>query len=239
MDHIFIVAINKYRRDIFGNVDLRGCINDGNMAERFLPENANCRRLDDEAATVQAITDTLGTFALECKKGDRFWFFTSSHGTAVDTPQGRHTCRVAHDGILYDYQVAEQLARFQDGVTCIVMSDCCHSEGNSRTAMLPPEDGATKKVIEISKQVAGAVPEFTAKLKYKATIYHLSACKADQVAWEVSGSGRFTKMLDMLLFAYKAPVSLKTAFKALSTSITGQTPTLKTINGSKNPVPKL
>lgn len=244
MNRIFLVGINKYDPLVFGTTsNLKGCVNDVNNAGDFLP-SGEIRVLLDAQAKKQAVLDALGTYALECVPGDVLYYYHSSHGTYFDEKYGRHTGRVAYDGVIWDIEIAAVLAKFQKGVTIVTFSDCCYSHSNSRNAV-PPEEGARRKVIELSRSAAEAnVPPAVIKMKYAATIYHLAACQSNEVAWEVGENGKFTKTLDRVIFSYKPlgtdkKTNITTLFKALQKSIIGQTPTMEKINASKSPIPKL
>ncbi len=236
-----LVGINKYSIEAYGgDISLTGAINDIDKAERFLPVATLCRRLTDKQATKQAILDNLGTAAIECVPGDTFHFVFSGHGCKFDTTTGRYTARVAHDAILPDVDVVRALEKFAAGVTVVLWSDCCHADGNSRTADLPPQEGARRKSIPAPRTAADNVPDGKIKQKIRATVYHVSACQSDQSAWETQNGGNFTSAV-MLAFRAnnRKPVSIKTLFKDVKGFLQGQTPTLVTVNASKAPVPKL
>lgn len=244
MNRIFLVGINKYDPLVFGTTsNLKGCINDIRNASDFLPDGES-RILLDIQAKKQLILHTLETYALECVPGDIFYYYHSSHGTYFDAKDGRHTGRVAYDGVIWDNEMAAALAKFQKGVTVVTFSDCCYSHSNSRNAV-PPEEGARRKVIELSRSAAAEnVPPAIIKMKYAATIYHLAACQSNEVAWEIGENGKFTKTLDRVIFSYKPlgsdkKTNITTLFKALQKSIIGQTPTMEKINASKAAVPKI
>lgn len=240
MVHILFVGINKYDQKAYGgDISLNGCIGDIDKAERFLPQGSMCRRLTDKQATKRATLDAIGTFALECRRGDIFHFYFSGHGCKIDTETGRYTARVMHDEILPDVEIVRALELFDAGVTIILWSDCCHADGNSRNAALPPEQGATRK--SISPRTVSDAPIKDGKIKQRvsATVYHVSACKSDESAWETANGGNFTSALALAFRANKKPVSVRTIFKDVKGFLQGQTPTLVTVNGSKMPVPKL
>ena len=240
MTHILFVGINKYDVTAYGgDISLNGCIGDIDKAERFLPQGSNCRRLTDKQATKQATLDAIGTFAIECRRGDIFHFYFSGHGCKFDTATGRYTARVMHDEIMLDSEIVRALELFDAGVTIILWSDCCHADGNSRNAALPPEPDAIRKSISQGSVSRVAVPDGKIKQRISATVYHVSACMSGESAWETQNGGNFTSALALAFRANTKPVSIRTIFKDVKGFLTGQTPTLVTVNGSKVPVPKL
>lgn len=235
-----LVGINKYSIEAYGSdISLTGCIKDIDKAERFLPVATLCRRLTDKQATKQAILDNIETAALECKPGDVFHFVFSGHGCKFDTSTGRYTARVAHDAILPDVDVVRALEKFAAGVTIVLWSDCCHADGNSRTADLPPQEGARRKSIPAPRSAAESIPDRKIKQKVKATVYHFSACQSDQSAWETENGGNFTSAVALALRANTKPATIRTIFKDVRGFLQGQTPTLVTVNAAKAPAPKL
>ena len=64
--HVFLVGIDEYDKAIFGNIDLRGCINDIDKAESFLSyEGALFTRLADSKATKQTVLFCLNKVSIK------------------------------------------------------------------------------------------------------------------------------------------------------------------------------
>ena len=239
--HVFLVGIDEYDKAIFGNIDLKGCINDIVKAEAFLnSEGALFTRLQNSTARKQNVLFAMSRYADELQPGDELHFYFSGHGTRFEKDGKYHTARVMHDEILPDYELTPILAKFKAGVTVVLYSDSCFATGNSRTAAKPPAANAVRRSIEIPKALTEAtIPEYTDQRKYSATIYYFSACESNEVAWEIGGVGNFTQTLAILLRGYKQPTAITTVFKTLKKSIAHQHPTLQTKNKSKNPTPKI
>ena len=238
--HVFLVGIDEYDKAIFGNIDLKGCINDIVKAEAFLnSEGALFTRLQNSTARKQNVLFAMSRYADELQPGDELHFYFSGHGTRFEKDGKYHTARVMHDDILPDYELTPILAKFKAGVTVVLYSDSCYSTGNSRTAAKPPAANAVRRSIETPKMFIENAVEYTDARKYAATIYYFSACESNEVAWEIGGVGNFTQTLAILLRGYKQPTAITTVFKTLKKSIAHQHPTLQTKNKSKNPTPKI
>lgn len=238
--HVFLVGIDEYDKAIFGNIDLRGCINDIDKAESFLSyKGAFFTSLQNSTARKQNVLFAMGRYADELQPGDELHFYFSGHGTRFEKDGKTHTARVMHDDILPDYELTPILAKFKAGVTVILYSDSCYSTGNSRTAAKPPAANAVRRSIEMPKIFIENAVEYTDPRKYAATIYYFSACESNEVAWEIGGIGNFTQTLAILLRGYKQPTAITTIYKTLKKSIAYQHPTLQTKNKSKAKVPKI
>ena len=238
--HVFLVGIDEYDKEIFGNIDLHGCINDITKAESFLnSDGALFTRLQNSTARKQNVLFAMSRYADELQPGDELHFYFSGHGTNFERNGKYHTARVMHDDILPDYEITPILAKFKAGVTVVLYSDSCFATGNSRTAAKPPAANAVRRSIETPKMFIENAVEYTDVRKYAATIYYLSACESNEVAWEIGGVGNFTQTLAILLRGYKQPTAITTVFKTLKKSIAHQHPTLQTKNKSKNPTPKI
>jgi len=240
--HVFLVGIDEYDKAIFGNIDLRGCINDINKAENFLNGDGKCAlftRLQNSEAIKATVLFCLNEYAKTLQPGDELHFYFSGHGTNFERNGKYHTARVLHDDILPDYELTPILAKFKAGVTVVFYSDSCYSTGNSRTAAKPPAANAVRRSIEVPKIFIENAAEYTDPRKYAATIYYFSACDRNEVAWEIGGIGNFTQTLAILLRGYKQPTAITTIFKTLKKSIAHQHPTLETKNKSKSPTPKI
>ena len=238
--HVFLVGIDEYDKAIFGNIDLKGCINDIVKAEAFLnSEGALFTRLQNSTARKQNVLFAMSRYADELQPGDELHFYFSGHGTRFEKDGKYHTARVMHDDILPDYELTPILAKFKAGVTVVLYSDSCFATGNSRTAAKPPAANAVRRSIEMPKMFIENAAEYTDARKYAATIYYFSACESNEVAWEIGGVGNFTQTLAILLRGYKQPTAITTVFKTLKKSIAHQHPTLQTKNKSKNPTPKI
>ena len=238
--HVFLVGIDEYDKALFGNIDLKGCINDIVKAESFLnAPGALFSWLQDNEAKKANVVFKLNEYASTLQPGDELHFYFSGHGTRFEKDGKVHTARVMHDDILPDYEITPILAKFKAGVTVVLYSDSCYSTGNSRTAAKPPAANAVRRSIEMPKMLIENAVEYTDVRKYAATIYYFSACESNEVAWEIGGIGNFTQTLAILLRGYKQPTAITTIFKTLKKSIAHQHPTLQTKNKSKAKVPKI
>jgi|GEM_PF-5683667 len=231
MNRLLLSAIDHYDSAVFGgNINLSGCQKDIDRVEPHLPSGLT-RYLVNEAATKAALIATLKTFAEECQPGDTFIWYHSGHGTMQDTGKGRMTMRVVHDGYLTDAEVAAILATFLKEVTVISFSDTCYAHSNSRnvSADLRPRSMLYRGPV---------ITPTVLKVKYAATIYNVSACDINQVAWENAEGGIFTTKLITVL-QKTGTQSINAIVKLVHKTIVGQTPTLETTNASKMRVPRI
>ena len=237
MRYLLTIGINHYLRSAFGgqNIDLKQCVNDATRAHRELsPFCDMVQLLDDENATRAEIIACLRYYAGQCKAGDTFIYHQSSHGTMWYNSDGSVTnARVAHDGVLADHQLAPIFASFAKGVTVITLSDLCHSESSQRD-VIPA--GHRARFMEYRGNVPPKPTEL--KLNYAANIYHLSACKFDQVAWENEKGGVFTTLFLEVLKQTKGERSIKSILKTVARNIRNQDPVIEIINPTKK-TPKL
>lgn len=235
MKYILLSGINRYDRQKFGaNNDLKECVNDVMKFRYQLDPADKMVLLKDETATKQNILDALQEFSRVAEKGDTVIWHQSSHGTYYDDAKGRINIRLAHDGYLYDYEIAEMMARFERGVTCLLFSDCCYSHSNSRDV---PEPGM--KARSVAYRGAPPVIEWAQYVRNTlATIYYLSACGPDQVAYESpSEGGYFTTKLIREMARSKRPRRITTIMNAVKKSLTVQTPTVEVINSKGAKIP--
>lgn len=126
------VGIDEYDPE-FGPGDLDTCVNDSQgMAEGFTGlgyfDEKNATILNNENATKDAIRKKISAASESLNPGDIFLYYHSSHGG--DDP----FCLCAYDEEYFATELAEDLAKFKDGVIIIVILDSCFSAG-----MIPAE----------------------------------------------------------------------------------------------------
>lgn len=230
MRFLLFTGINKYSPAVFGDIDLNGCVADtARMQSALLGGDDDVTVLHNAKATAKAVLNWIAETAKKAVAGDVVVWFHSGHGTYQDTDNGRHTIRVMYSEYLYDTTVANALSEFKRGVTVLTISDTCHAESNSRAVLKPPADNAVRKSVPFTK-AAPAILLANAQAKQEATIYHLSACKADEVAWEIGDGGLFTTTFARVCFAYTKATTITTLFTRLRKNIVNQTPVLEAIN---------
>lgn len=218
MKYVLSVGINKYRKSVFGSIDLEQCVNDSNRFNNKIQCNELCQLLDEQA-TKSEIISNLKYYASICKSGDTFIYFQSSHGTDHKNPKGEvMTGRVTHDNVLWDFEFLNILSLFPKGCNVVTLSDCCYAESNSRE-VLP--FGYKVKSVKTT-----LVPTEGSTSKVRSNCYFIAACKFDSVSLETDNGGMFT---NALLNSLATP-TWKTLIKQIKKETSGnQTPVIECI----------
>ena len=202
--YLLLAGINKYDRTYYGDADLGQCVNDANRLMVHLDNTLkgttkNLLLLDKDATAAQYIQQ-VKSIARQAKRYDVVVLFQSSHGTYYDAPSGRLTGRCMHDRILWDYEVLQLLSNFKAGVTVVWVTDACYSESTERAPMAPQLmfEGVRAKALPMAR-IPGAkgtpVPTVGNLQLLKANLIAISACTADEVAYEDERGGVFTNAL--------------------------------------------
>lgn len=131
-DHYLTVGINKYPRS-----PLSGCVNDAlDWARELTLLGYRGSTLLDEQATGDVIRERLKAYVGVLRRGDRFVFAYSGHGTNVpdtggDEADGRDEALCPVDvftnGVITDDELQTIFAARRFGVRIVVVSDSCHS----------------------------------------------------------------------------------------------------------------
>lgn len=213
------VGINGYP-----TAPLHGCVADAMLwAQTLATLGFEARTLLDAAATRKGILDTLGDLLTNSQPGDLVVFQFSGHGTEVRDENGDELANKDqalcpydfNDGhLLIDDDVAELFTKIPAGVGLTCFLDNCHSGTGTRFAIGRPDTSAA----------SGDLPRFVvadAELERKHTAFRrgtsmttrtvgsrgpasmrevvFSACKPEELAWESSGQGDFTRNAVALL----------------------------------------
>ena len=194
------VGVNVYK----SISPLGGCVNDAtNMRDRFT-DWGYCARTDttlltDRAATLAAVRAAMADLAAKAAPGDTVLFYQSSHGTQRSNTTVCGLCE--HDGTYWDYQLADDLGQFADGVRVVVMADTCNSGGlfKSAGAAAPRFDLARRVQALLSESrpagrpsagaARGAAPR---NLSAPADIGWITAADYDQSSFDTGTNGWFT-----------------------------------------------
>jgi hypothetical protein len=114
---------------------LHGCVNDATYMKKNLTErggwaDADVTLLTDAAATKDALRAAIAAAAAKAKAGDTFVYQHSSHGLNNDEdPYGKDVALATYAAPYEDFELAEDLAAFADGVKVVIAIDACHSGG--------------------------------------------------------------------------------------------------------------
>ena len=117
---------------------LKGCVNDATYMKKNLTERggwaeADVTLLTDATATKEALRGAIAAVAAKAKAGDTFVYQHSSHGlNNKDLESDEYTKNVAlatYAAPYEDFELAEDLEAFADGVKVVIAIDACHSAG--------------------------------------------------------------------------------------------------------------
>ncbi len=128
---VIAVGIDNYAGDWAGA--LTSCVNDANGFLNHLRDHNGAKWNEryvatDANATKAAIRGNIQGFASQLVAGDTLVYFHSSHGS---TAGGDNACLCCYDtaSFYWDYELAEDLELYADGVNIIVIADACYSGG--------------------------------------------------------------------------------------------------------------
>ncbi len=128
INRALIVGINQY---LYTN-SLYGCVNDANGVRDMLllTDDAwsvdNVTVLMNSSATLNAVRSQMRALAASSHAGDTVLFAQSSHG---GSHSGTNCYMCEYDSFYEDYQLAEDLAEFDDDVNVVLIIDTCSSGG--------------------------------------------------------------------------------------------------------------
>ena len=114
---------------------LHGTVNDATYFKKNLTERGGWAESDitflaNETATKDAIRAAIGNYASKAKAGDTFVYQHSSHGLNHGEDAYVKDVGLATYATIYeDFELAEDLAAFADGVKVVIVIDACHSGG--------------------------------------------------------------------------------------------------------------
>lgn len=192
--YLISVGIDRYDPTVYGNANLKQCVADADRFTEWLAPD-DLIRLYNEEATSGAVIGALQEIAREAKAGDEVWWYQSSHGTYGPPEQGKllPTARCMYNRPLWDYEIQLYLRAFAPGVHIFAISDCCHSESNTRTIAKPPiDDNEYWAAKAVRVDLSATMPTRHSPKRIAAMLTTISACKHFQVAIETSAGGVFT-----------------------------------------------
>lgn len=221
MKYLLSVGINRYKKSVFGDCDLQKCVFDSNNVVSKFNVDEVCELLDRNAIKSEVLSQ-INHYANRCIKGDTFIYYTSSHGTYYESNSTTTTGRVVHDNVIWDYEILECLSKFRKGVNIILISDCCHSESNSKLI------GSVGTVRYTPTEFKPASNLNTSKVKARVAI--LSACMFNGVSLEFETGGLFTTtMLNII----SPDMTWRKIISVIKSKIKNyQIPVIEHINGS-------
>ena len=141
------VGLNEYdyaawEAQGWGINKLNGCVNDAtylkkNLVERGGWADADVTLLTNATATKDALRAAIAAAAAKAKAGDTFVYQHSSHGLNNDDPYGKDVALATYAAPYEDFELAEDLAAFADGVKVVIAIDACHSAGMFKKGAVP------------------------------------------------------------------------------------------------------
>ncbi len=192
--------------DHYPTAPLSGCVADAQLWAETLGSFQSTLLLNADA-TRDNILRNLTRFISEAQPHDILVFQYSGHGTQLPDMDGDEPdawdeaiCPVDfHRGhFISDDDLAPIFAKLPDQVSLTVLMDCCFSGTNTRFAIggLPglTTDTRRPRYVATSTSVARApaVPDPN-RIPANMRQMVLSACRSDEVAYEVDGQGVFTR----------------------------------------------
>ena len=196
-----LIGVNEYG---YHNADLRGCVNDVRSLADLLAgyEYSAIEMLTDDSATAADIRMAIDELLSDMVCGDQLVISFSGHGAQVpdrsrDEADGLDEVICPYginfddsDSWISDDWLSKRLNSIPLGVDCLVLMDCCHSGGNSRSA---PGSIITPRVLENPKigyrEPVGRRVVDVHHTNGNAVVY--SACRENQLAREVFTDGKF------------------------------------------------
>ena len=206
---------------------LNGCVNDARSWAQTLTQNGfESKLLLDSDATHDGIVNALSGMIRGSKAGDVLVFQYSGHGTTLPDDTGRTVdgveeamvpadFSVTNPQLLVDFELAAIFNNLPAGVDLTCFIDCCHSGTITRLLVgLAPQPSAAAD--ERARFVVLRPEEIEAVQRYRRTFAAtargntiggpalmrdvvFSACRPDEVAWEVNGQGDFTRLATQTL----------------------------------------
>jgi hypothetical protein len=189
------IGINKVNKQFYCSIkvtDLFACENDA-VAMQAIAKKVGYKSvvLKSESATYQCVTSAIADIASQLKSGDIFLLTYSGHGSQLFDVNGDESDRLDETWVLYDDQLIDDelyrlWSKFAPGVRILVISDSCHSGTVARFNQVNESVSRQK----VSRGIAEK-----SMLEVQASGILISACKDNQVAWEVGKNGLFTSKL--------------------------------------------
>ena len=139
-----LFGINDYPGS---NADLRGCVNDVELAERRL-WGFQIRKFTDKQVTVENFVNQVRYAILNSVVGDTVYIHYSGHGTYVedkngDEIDGYDEALYLYNGVLIDDTLNAILQLIPEGVLVVLALDSCFSGGATRNPhkarFMPPK----------------------------------------------------------------------------------------------------
>ena len=232
--YALLVGIDKYDSS-YDPGTLYSCINDVkgirncllSDSSRWLP--GDLVLYQNTFASKSNIRAKLNAFSQNARSGDLVLYFHSSHG---GNHSGTDAYLCSYNENYEDYELAEDLAKFKDGVKIIVVLDSCYSggmyKGTASTHGWNFAQNVMNKYVKTSKRAA----------KKSANIAWITACNYDELSLSGVPYSLFTEKA-LFSFIYgdtssNGTISFKELFEYAQprVKIENKTQTVQYLNGS-------
>ncbi|NND07222.1 MAG: S8 family serine peptidase, partial [Saprospiraceae bacterium] len=214
------IALNEVDEGYYGStLALAGCHNDADYYHSLCISFDSKRVLKDEEATRAGVTRGIEYLVQKAKPGDQVIITYAGHGSLVEDISGDEAddmdeTLVLYDGFLIDDEINNLLAKFDEGVDIIWISDSCHSGSNTRSVIEPIKNAKesyryfpaaeAQKIFarhrEFYKSEFEKLPQSkknrgAQELEIKANLLTLAAVMDSQLAADGDQNGLFTQTL--------------------------------------------
>lgn len=209
--------------DNYPTAPLSGCQNDARLWQGTLQQLGFTVELLLDA-TRSELFDAIERTLTSSRPGDEVVVQFAGHGTQVndldgdeatgDTPgRDEALCPIDFDAgaLLIDDDLGALIDRFPAGARLTMFMDCCHSGSNTRAVgrpTPPPPPGATARWVRATPALNDAHRRWRQGHSASVTVPDaehpevlFTACRSDQVAYEVDGHGAFTLRATRVLAA--------------------------------------
>jgi hypothetical protein len=201
--------------DAYSSKPLSGCVADAKLwAETLEARGAIVHALlFDAAATKRGIIDAWKSVCARAKSGDTVVIQYAGHGTQVPDLSGDESDRLDEAWVPYDYDAGQALvddeigglidAHTPDGVSLVLITDCCHSASNSRAKSgfmdsnprsrflrLDNDQVFVEKFMKRNARRSRAIRERDSGESGREI--HFAGCQDNQSSYENNGHGAFT-----------------------------------------------
>lgn len=207
-----LIGINRYDTEYGGEANLRGCLNDVGLIRETLVDIFRCpaerifSRTDDQA-TYPNLVDALDAWTTNLQSGERLFLYYSGHGVRIDDLSGQEEDAYDEAIVTHDFSRSRPLLddilrffmnRIPRGVTANVLLDCCHSGGLPRMSITPGGPYSQPRSVppitrdDLDEEERHSLLEHKRRFEsreFSGRYAALTACQADELAWESDYSG--------------------------------------------------
>ena len=193
MNYSLHFGINQYNKSVYGDADLKGCVNDAkDMQSLANSKGYTSKLITNYEATKAKFKKEIEDLSTLAKLGDKVLITFSGHGSYCDLYNGtRRTCICLADDLFWDYEYRTLLSKFNEGVRIFWISDSCFSENNYRHLFNPSHIGLSKALVPKAQWKPNLDDlKVSEELPIKCKIIAISSSQDDEVSYDISVNGR-------------------------------------------------